>query len=159
VSPGRRQVALLRSRLDGAFARVVDIDENAIEVRADFARYLCVLVSGFLERALTELLSEHIRKQSSARVQRFTRWHLERFQNPSRGRIIELAGRFDPAWERDLDAFIVEQRAAAVGSIVGERNRISHGENSSISFVRVREYRASIDEIVDHVADLADPDF
>jgi RiboL-PSP-HEPN len=157
VSPGRRQIALLRSRLDGAFARIADIDENALEARADFARYLCVLVSGFLEQSMTELFSEHCRKQSGPRIQSFARWHLERFQNASRPRIIELAARFDGAWAHDLDAYIVDQRAAAIGSIVSERNRISHGQNSSISFVRVSEYRGPIDEVIDHVADLADP--
>jgi hypothetical protein len=72
-------------------------------------------------------------------------------------RIIELAGRFDTAWAHDLETFIVDQRAAALGSIVSERHRISHGQNSSISFARVREYRGPIDEVVDHIADLADP--
>jgi hypothetical protein len=157
VSPGRRQVAVFRTRLNAAFDRIAAIDEDAIEARADFARYLCVLVSGFLEKAVSELLYEHCHKQAGPRVQRFTRWHLERFQNASRQRILNLVGTFDPAWRADLEAFIVDEREAAIGSVVSERHRISHGENSSISFVRVNEYREAIYEVVDHLADLVDP--
>ena len=64
---------------------------------------------------------------------------------------------FDAGWSAALAGFLSDQRADALGSIVRERHRIAHGENSTISFARVSEYRKAIDEIVDFIADLADP--
>lgn len=157
MTDGRRELARLRARLDAAFARIAHIDEDALEARADFARYLCVLVSGYLEKAVTELLFEHCRSQAAPRVQRYVRRGLDRFQNPSKGNILTLVKQFDDAWHSDLELFIVDKRAAAVGSVVNERHRIAHGENSTISYARVAEYREAIDEVIDHLADLVDP--
>ena len=157
MSPGRREVERLRSRLDAVFSRFTDLDEDKLELRADFARYLCVLVSGFLEKAVSELLYEHTRQRSSPTVSRHVGQRLDRFQNASKGRILDLAGSFDHAWRDDLEAFISDEKAAAVGSIVNERHRIAHGEDSTISYVRVKEYREHIDLVVDHIADLVDP--
>jgi hypothetical protein len=51
----------------------------------------------------------------------------------------------------------VDEREAAIGSVVSERHRIAHGDDSSMSFVRVSDYRKPIYEVVDHLADLVDP--
>lgn len=157
MTPGRRAVARHRSRLDAAFDRIQAIGEDELEARADFARYLCVLVSGYLEQSVNELLFEHCRQQASESVQRYARWHLVRFGNATKGNIVAVCGRFDESWGEDLEHFIVDERAAAVGSIVKERHRIAHGENSDISYVRVRDYREKIDEVIDRIAELADP--
>lgn len=157
MTAGRREVTRLRSRLDAAFARVSDVGVDALEARADFARYLCVLVSGYLEKAVSELLFDYCRQQAGPRIQRYVRHRLERFQNPSKGNISALLDSFDPRWSRELDAYIVDERAAALGSIVNERHRIAHGENSTISYARVQEYRAQIDDVVDFISDLVDP--
>ncbi len=100
---------------------------------------------------------EHCRQRASSTVQHFARHHLDHFQNPSKGNILRLIGSFDEQWRTDLEAFIVDERAAAIGSIVGGRHRIAHGENSDLSYVRVKEYREAIETVVSHIADLVDP--
>jgi len=157
VTEGRRAIERSRSRLNATFQRIDSIQEDQLEARADFARYLCVLLSGFLEKAIAELLLHHIRQHSGVAIQRYMRIALERFQNPSVGRITFLFEKFSQEWGDDLRAFLVDERAAAIGSVVKERNRIAHGENSDISYVRVERYRQQIDVVVDHVADLVDP--
>lgn len=82
---------------------------------------------------------------------------LGRFQNPSVGRILALVEKFSEEWRDDLKAFLVDERAAAIGSVVTERNRIAHGEDSDISYIRVERYREQIDIVVDHIANLVDP--
>lgn len=157
MTEGRRAIEKSRSRLKATFQRIDSIEEDQLEARADFSRYLCVLLSGFLEKAIAELLLQHARQQSGTAVQRYMRIALERFQNPSVGRITSLFEKFSQEWRNDLQAFLVDERAAAIGSVVKERNRIAHGENSDISYVRVERYREQIDVVVDHIADLVDP--
>jgi hypothetical protein len=69
---GRAEVVRLKKRLDATFQRIKDLDTSPdLEVRSDFARYLCVLVSGYLEKAVVELVQEHARTNGSPTLQRF----------------------------------------------------------------------------------------
>jgi hypothetical protein len=113
-----------------------------------------VLVSGYLERAIAELLISYTSDRSEERVTRRLRIVLEYFQNPKKGRILEQLDGFDPAWSSELGEFIDDRRSAAIGAIVGQRHRIAHGEDSNISFIQVREYLAPIDEVVNKIAEI-----
>lgn len=58
---GRAEVWRLRQRLDATFKRVNLAPADA-ELQSDFSRYLCVLVSGYVETAVTELILEPVEK-------------------------------------------------------------------------------------------------
>ena len=60
----------MRTSLNATFDRASGVQGNS-ELLSDFARYLCVLVSGFLEQAVIELAMGHVRLQSSQGVQRY----------------------------------------------------------------------------------------
>ena len=50
----------MKKRLDATFERYRRLDPSVdLEVQSDFARYLCVLVAGYLETAVAELVLEH----------------------------------------------------------------------------------------------------
>jgi len=157
VSEGRRAIERARSRLTATFERINAIEEDELEAQADFARYLCVLLSGFLEKAISELLLQYSKQHSGTAIQRYVRISLDRFQNPTVGNIVSLFERFSEEWRDNVKAFLADERAAAIGSVVKERHRIAHGESSDISYVRVVRYREQIDIVVDHIADLVDP--
>lgn len=152
---GSSEVALLRSRLTAAFARIDRISEDELELRSDYAQYLCVRVSGFLERAVVELLNQHTFQRSSTTVSTYvSRRLLAGFQNPSKDKIIRTLRDFNKDWGDEMEAFIVDERAAAVGSINTQRNRIAHGDWTDITFVRVRDYYGPIDEVVRKIEQL-----
>jgi len=152
---GRLEADRLRSRLDGIFARVDEIED--LEARAHFARYLCVLVSGYVERCCVALAIEWCRKQSSPGVQRYVNAQLDRFQNPGRQRIIDFVTAFDPQWGKLADGFIVEARAAALESIVARRHQIAHGDEAGISYAQVQQYYVAIAEVMGFLEGLFDP--
>jgi RiboL-PSP-HEPN len=155
---GRSEVASLKSRLDATFARVNRIDVDELELRSDFARYLCVLVCGYLERAIVELLLHHTSIHADTAVAGYVGWRLTAgFQNPSSDKIKRTLGAFEPRWRDDLETYIVDERAAAIGSVLWLRNRIAHGEWSDITYVRIKDYYAHIQDVVEHVADLVVP--
>lgn len=153
---GRAEVARLKQRLDGAFARF-DLVGPDLEVRADFARYLCVLVSGYLEQAIRELATEHCRLRAQRTVVDYVMQQLRRFQNPKTEAILTLVSGFDASWRGTAEAFIVDDRKTAVDSIVNVRHQIAHGENVGATFSQIHGYYQSAQEVVDFLADLFVP--
>lgn len=153
---GRAEVERLKQVLDATFNRVPG-GETDLELLSDFARYLCVLTSGFLEQAVIALVLEHSRVNASPTVQRYVEFQLRRLTNTNAQRLIELLGSFDPDWRRDLVAYLVDERKDAVDSVINLRNTISHGRFAGLTMARVRNYYDRVKEVVDHIADLCDP--
>ena len=153
---GRSAVHSMRSRLDATFKRASGIEED-LELLSDFARHLCVLVSGFLEQAVIELTMEHVRRQSSPSIQRYAARRLRRFTNANTQRLLDLLGSFNEDWRRELEGYIVDERKAAVDSVINLRNTISHGGVTDVTMHRVRDYYKQINRVVDHIARLCTP--
>ena len=107
---GRGEVARLKSQLDAAFDRAKRLAHLAdLETQADFARYLCVLVSGYLEKSISELVLEHARQCGGPSMQRFVESNTRRFSNANAQRIKELLGSFNTDWKADLDELLVDE--------------------------------------------------
>jgi len=157
VNAARPEISRQRERLSHTFGRITDIHEDATETRADFAKYLCVRVSGYLETSISGLLMAFAANQSSTRVSRYVGADLKRFQNASTGKILELFGRFDEAWRDDLKAYLADEKSDAIGTIIANRHKIAHGEDSDLTYVRVRAHWEIVQRIVEHFADLVDP--
>jgi len=95
---GRAQVEQEKQRLDATFKRAAGA-QGEPELLSDFARYLCVLVSGFLEQAVIELLLEYVRLRSPVSIQRHMGQRLRRFTTANAQNITELLGSFDLDWQ------------------------------------------------------------
>ena len=150
------EVARLKRRLDTTFGRIDQLGVD-LEVRSDFARYLCVLVSGYFEKAVIELVLAHSARQSAPSVQSYVEASLDRFTNVHSEKLLQLLGSFDPEWRENLQAFIRDEREAALNSVIAIRHQIAHGESTGISFVQIRSYYAFVQEIVNFLTDLLDP--
>ena len=57
---GRAEVRRLTQQLDAAFDRAKDLTDKDLEVQADMAKYLCILVSGYVERCTAEFCLENM---------------------------------------------------------------------------------------------------
>src|SRR5438552_2270319 len=116
---GRAEVHRLRQALDHTFSRAAAIGPDT-ELQSDFARYLCVLVSGFLENAIVELILEHARRHSHPSIQRFVEYRSRKIANVNCQRLLDILGTFDPGWRNDLEKFLLDERQAAVDCIVAQ---------------------------------------
>jgi hypothetical protein len=125
--------------------------DPALEIRSDFARYLCILVSGYLERALIEILLEHARGAGGATLQRFVEVRTRQFANANCRRILDLIGNFDPGWRSELEGVLKDEMKDAIDSIVGLRNRIAHGTPVSVTYQRIRNYYAQVELAIEEV--------
>lgn len=153
---GRREVHRLRTRLDAAFGRVPGASSDP-ELQSDFAKYLCVLVSGYLESALCALLLSYSQRRSSPEVASFVERQLGPWTNPKSEKIIDLFGAFNQDWREDLTQFLVDQRKDSVNSLVALRHKIAHGESVGTSLSQIKSHYRVVNEVVDHVMQLVEP--
>jgi hypothetical protein len=153
---GRFEVSRLKKRLDTTFTRAPASSAD-IEVQADFAKYLCVLVSGFLENAVIALVLEVAQKRSAPEIALFVERQLEYWTNPNCDKIITLLGDFSPTWRKHAEDYLVDERRAAVNSLVALRHKIAHGESVGTSLGQIKAYYATVLDVVGFVADLVDP--
>ena len=123
------------------------------EALADYAKYLCVLVAGFLERAIEQILHSHAEAQSSPSVSRYVGRTL-RSGNLQTERLLQLVEHFDASWRASLESFLTDEHRAAIGSIYGNRNQIAHGDDVGLSYQQVATYYSRVKEVVRHLEEL-----
>ena len=149
--PGRSDVHATRTRLDATFARVAALPIEDMEVRSDFARYLCVLVSGFVETAVSNLATEYCRRCSAPTVGNYVQGQLARLRNIKSDRLLQLMGSFDPSWRPELEEYIEGSRKDALDSVVNLRNKIAHGESVGVTYSVIKGYYGRVGEIIDFI--------
>jgi hypothetical protein len=130
-----------------------DPSTRALEMQAHWARYLCVLTSGFVENVARTIYGEYTTKNSySPAVVRYAKKQLDGIQNPRPERLISLAATFDPKWGRDLEDYLeTEYRSDAINAIMSHRHLIAHGRSSNITVGQVSMYLSKIVQVADYL--------
>lgn len=141
-----KDIASYEDRLEFLFSRASKIDDD--EAKAHWARYLCVLVSGYLEVSMRSILGGHIREKASPRVQRFALSRLAEFQNPKCELICQALTAFDPSWLTAFQGELQDEWKEAVDSVVNNRNQIAHGVDVGITLGTIRRYYDSAKKVV-----------
>jgi hypothetical protein len=153
---GRAEIERQKQRLDATFKRAAGLGADP-ELLSDFARYLCVLVSGFLEQAAIEIALEYVRTHSDPSVLRHAERRIRNFTNANAERIVQLFGSFDADWQKDLELHLVDEYKDAVDGIVALRHSVAHGGYAGITMARVRSYYDRVKHVIEHVTDLCIP--
>jgi len=138
-----KEIDAQRKRLDALFDKATDLSGDP-ELLAHWAKYLCVLVCGFLENSVELCLSDYCQKRSDECINNFISSELRSFQNPKMAKILELFGTFSKTWEEDMRNSSDGRISDAVNSIVANRHMIAHGGRSQISMSAVKNYYADI---------------
>jgi hypothetical protein len=135
-----------QNKIDAAFERVRGIEE--VQLQADFARYLCVVVSGFLEQAVRHVLGHYAVERGHPRVARYAERQLSGFTNANAQKLIDLVGGFDARWREELAAYLVGERKDAIDSVVANRHNIVHGRDVGITYRRIADYYGHVKDTV-----------
>ncbi len=133
-----QEIQRQKQRLDELFNSAWKLPE--VELQSHWSRYLCILVSGFLENSVELCLSEYSKKRSDSATANFVSAKLRGFQNPKMSAITDLLGAFKPEWRLELEEATQGQLSDSINSIVGNRNRIAHGESVSLSMSSLKAY-------------------
>lgn len=145
----RSDIAARRARIDAAFNRFSGLPDD--ELKSDFARYLCVLVSGFLESSVAELAVGYCRKTSSNQVLNYIERGLRRPGNFNAERLLQFVSSFEPGWRTVLAEFVQGERKAALDAVLANRNQIAHGGLVDITHEGIKGYYRHICDVVDFV--------
>lgn len=121
------------------------------EIQAHWARYLCVLISGFLETSLQDILTQHAECTASKTTARYVARRLGQFQNAKMQQIYDLVGSFDEDWQVRLKSECEGEIAAAIDAIVSNRHSIAHGRDVGMSLVSIKAYYANVVKLLDLV--------
>ncbi len=151
---GRVGVHSLRTKLKAVIARAESLSVTDPEVLSDYARYLCVLVSGFVEHAVYQLVVDYCSDKSNPRVAKYVESQISRTQNINSERLLQIMRSFEEDWARKLDTFIDGPRKDSLNSCLGLRNQIAHGGSVSLSLTQIKQHHKNIDEIIDYIESL-----
>jgi len=151
-----REVELRRRRLVATFDRIELLKglKDPAELEAEYARHLCVLVCGFLERSVGEIIIAYAFGKAARPLLSFVEASARRLGNLDKERLLAVVGSLDAGWRDELDRFVVDEKKEALNSVVGLRRDIAHGGDGRVSLDQIRKYWVSIQSIVDKVADL-----
>jgi hypothetical protein len=153
---GKTEIDRHRKRLDAVFSRASKAGADP-ELLSDLARYLCVLVAGFLEQAVIEIALEHVRNHSHVSVQRHVEGRLRRFTSANSRNLIDLLGSFDPDWKADLEGFIIDQYKDAINGVVDLRHTIAHGRFTGVTIASAQSYYERVKKVIEHCVQLCIP--
>lgn len=134
-----REVLSYKQRLDHLFKRVEAFSGDE-ELLVDLTRYLCVIVSGFLEVSARVIYSEYARAKAAENVSNYVDKQLRSFQNPNMEKILNLTGAFSVKWRGKLEKATIDVIKGSIDSIVANRNLIAHGRSSGITIGNLKRY-------------------
>lgn len=145
-----RKLNVELQRLTVLFDKTEAAAAGDLELQGHWGRYLCVLVAGFLENAISEIYVEFSQQNASQPVANALSERILRINNPKAQRFVETAAAFKSAWGRELEEFLEQDgRKDAIDSIMNNRHLITHGRNASISVARVQAYLQKSVEVIE----------
>jgi RiboL-PSP-HEPN len=103
---------------------------------------------GLLETAIKERLSLHSERKASPIIANYVKNQLDLFQNPNPEKIGQLVRSFDATVADRLETFWAGEIKDAIGSIVGNRNLIAHGRDTSLTLSRVSEWLHRVRKLI-----------
>lgn len=155
--PGRAAIHSHRQRIEAVFSRSNTLPHDS-EILADQAKYLCVLVSGFIEKSLSEIVLEHARRAGAPSLLRFVEKNTSRFTNGSSEKVLQLLGSFNPDWRNTVEGLLVDQYKDSFDSVVSLRHKIAHGSSVGITYTRIKDYFKAITYVIEQIQELCIPD-
>lgn len=126
------------------------------ELSSHYARYLCVLVSGYIEQSVKELVLQYVRLRSEQRVARLVGRQINRVRNIDQGSLKTLIDNLDASWWPAIEASHPDE-LAAFDSVVAVRNSISHGGDAGITVATIQQYFRQVSAVLKELSDLLDP--
>ena len=117
-----------------------DLDvADSIELQSHWAKYLCVLVSGYLEQSIREIMVEYASNKSSQIITRYIDNSWPNSRNMSYGNILDILQKFESGWHEVFEKWIndKEERKGDINSLISWRNDISHGKESNTTGITI----------------------
>jgi len=143
-----KEVVRYKTRLDSLFKKVETLSAD-FDLQSHWAKYLCVLVSGFLETSAREIYGQYSQDKAAPNVANYVIRRLDGFQNPNMSKIISLTNSFNKEWGDSLKEQTEGELKNAIDSICANRNLIAHGRDSGITYARINDWYQDAIEVIE----------
>jgi hypothetical protein len=141
-----------KQKIEWLINQAKTFDGDQLELQSHWARYLCVLVAGFLENAISEVYSSYVQKCANAQVANYVTSVLNKIKNPKSQKFLETARSLNPDWELNLNNYIQQNgRKDAIDSVMTNRHLIAHGKDSGITLASIDQYFKKGVEVIDYI--------
>jgi hypothetical protein len=110
------------------------------EISSLLSKHLCILVSGYLENSIRDIIYDYAKTKSHQNIANFVSVKLKRIGNPKIEAILQLVGSFNSDWRDTVEKQLDDELKEAVNSIVRNRNQIAHGADVGITFGQIYRY-------------------
>lgn len=128
---------------------------SEIEISAHWAKYVCVLISGFIEQSIKEMLFEYASETTEQRVLKYIQSTWNESKNMKCDPIKEILTSFDELWGNNFETWLdKDERKKQINEIISWRNRIAHGEEANttnVTLVSVTEKFKIACDLVDFI--------
>ena len=140
-------------RLDETFSRAAKFSDEP-EIEADYARYLCILVTGFLEQSVEQAILVYVDSQGNQRLSSYIAKTLIPRRSMRAERMLEIVGDFDQKWKARLALKLTSRHRDAIGSAYASRNKIAHGEDVDLPYRQVSHDYVLVKEAIGFIAEI-----
>lgn len=136
-------VATARSRYRARLNELARKTPEDPEEQAHWAKYLSVLISGYLEQSIKEVLFEYTASYEALRLGHYIEASWPESRNMKTSNINIILEHFDHSWGVSFIAWLLEndQYKAEINSLISSRNDIAHGKEANTTNVTLRSTR------------------
>ncbi|WP_149553821.1 MAE_28990/MAE_18760 family HEPN-like nuclease [Treponema pectinovorum] len=142
----------IKQRIDNLIFRIKNLKSNVdLEIISDLSKYLCLLISGYFEKSICDIINSYGSK-FSPQIARYIEIQFKWTTNIKMSRLLEILGQFHLVWKKEFECDPnYEVYKDVLDSIVNNRNNISHAEVSTITLSQLEDYYKIVEEILDKI--------
>jgi hypothetical protein len=135
-------------KIDILFGKISSISDP--KDQSEWSKYLCVLVSGFIEESVRVLLEQHCKACAALKIQNFVISKLGDLTNCKTNKINSVLCQFSPDWAREFMEGIGEKSRVAdeiknsVDSVIANRHQIAHGKSVGMTYATISKHYKSV---------------
>lgn len=103
------------------------------EEQSHWAKYLTVLISGYLEQSIKEILLELSSSFGAVKLERYIESTWPNSRNMKSSSIAEILEQFDPSWRINFESWLSKEESykSELNSLIGGRNDVAHGKEAN----------------------------
>lgn len=132
--------------------------QELIEAESNWSKYVCVLISGYLEQAFKDICFAYAVKNSHPFVFNYVEKNWPESSNMWIHNIVSITRSFNDKWADFIDGWVTEQDLKVhINGLVSWRNKISHGEDNSTTGVTmnsVKQKYEAVNKLLDKLEEL-----
>jgi len=121
-------------------ARLIELAKHAPddpEEQSHWAKYLSVLISGYLEQSIKEILLEFTASHGAAKLGQYIKATWPESRNMKASNIADILECFEPLWSVQFNSWLAsnDQFKSEINSLISSRNNVAHGKEANTTNV------------------------